>query len=322
MNKIINPYLEILDNFYKKNLFYEKEPVNLYDPIKYTLSNKGKSIRYCFVIMAEELFLGGLKNSFYGAVAMEWFHNFTLIHDDIMDNASIRRGLPSVCKKWDNNVAILSGDVLMIKCYETLVNNYEGDILKGVIKCLNETAIKVCEGQQMDMDFQNRSNVTIDDYMNMAKYKTAYLLANSLKMGALISETKQENIDSIFNFGINLGLAFQMQDDFLDLFSSEKTLGKRIGGDILEGKKTFLYLKALDIATKSQKEEIIENYKRKNIGKIISIFKEINIKNEINTDIKKIFNSSLNFLEKIDTEFKNKKQNLKTLAIELMGRKF
>jgi len=220
-----------------------KEPKNLYKPIKYILQLGGKRLRPVLTLMACELFDTAYEKALDAALAIEIFHNFSLVHDDIMDDAPLRRGKETVHEKWDINTGILSGDAMLILAYQ-LFENYEGDIFKKLAKLFSKTAIEVCEGQQYDVDFETRDDVTIPEYMTMIEYKTAVLVGAALKMGAIIAGASEQSLDAIYNYGRDLGLAFQLQDDYLDAFGNPETFGKQVGGDIIENKKTFLYLTA------------------------------------------------------------------------------
>lgn len=217
------------------------------DPIHYILQLGGKRLRPVLTMMGCDIFSRSYQASLDAALAIEMFHNFTLMHDDIMDKASIRRGKTTVHKKWDINTGILSGDALMILAYQ-FFENYQGDTFKKIVSLFNKTAIEVCEGQQFDIDFETNMHVSLSDYKKMIGYKTAVLVAASLKMGAIIGKATDREADLIYNFGYNLGMAFQLQDDYLDTFGSDD-FGKKIGGDILENKKTFLVIKMFELAS-------------------------------------------------------------------------
>ena len=234
------------------NLTYPKSPDLLYDPIKYIMGLQGKRIRPLLLLMAYQLFDDNVERALSPAIAIELFHNFTLLHDDIMDNAPLRRGNPTVHKKWNSNVAILSGDVMMIQAFQLLAK-VDSNSLKEVLDVFNKVAIKVCEGQQWDMNFETQENVILAEYMKMIEYKTAVLVAASLQIGAFIAGASQEQQHHMYEFGINMGIAFQLKDDFLDVFGSPEAFGKQVGGDILANKKTFLYLSILLILQKNYK---------------------------------------------------------------------
>lgn len=232
-----------------------KEPINLYEPIDYILSLGGKRLRPVLVLMAAEVFGTESKKALDAALAIEVFHNFSLVHDDIMDDAPLRRGNQTVHEKWDINTGILSGDAMLINAYQ-LFENYEGEIFRDLAKLFSKTALEVCEGQQYDVDFETRDDVTEVEYLKMIEYKTAVLVAAALKMGAIVAKASLADQDGIYEFGRNLGIAFQLQDDYLDAFGDPKTFGKQVGGDIIENKKTFLYLKALENGSPLQQKEL------------------------------------------------------------------
>ncbi len=232
-----------------------KEPINLYEPITYILSLGGKRLRPVLVLMATEVFGTDYRKALDAALAIEVFHNFSLVHDDIMDDAPLRRGKETVHEKWDINTGILSGDAMLINAYQ-LFENYEGQTFRDLAKLFSKTALQVCEGQQYDVDFETRDDVTQAEYLKMIEYKTAVLVAAALKMGGIVANATLEDQNNIYEFGRNLGIAFQLQDDYLDAFGDPKTFGKQVGGDIIENKKTFLYLKALEMGTPQQQKEL------------------------------------------------------------------
>jgi len=221
-----------------------KEPKGLYDPILYILNLGGKRLRPVMVLLASELFDTSYKKALDAALAIEVFHNFSLVHDDIMDDAPLRRGKETVHEKWNINTAILSGDAMLINAYQ-LFENYEGEKFKQMAKLFTRTAIEVCEGQQYDVDFETRDDVSIEEYIKMIRFKTAVLVGASLEMGAIVADVDNLCKKQIYEFGCLLGIAFQLQDDYLDAFGDPKKFGKQVGGDIIENKKTFLYLKAI-----------------------------------------------------------------------------
>lgn len=234
---------------YLKQEIKVKEPINLYKPIDYILQIGGKRLRPILCLKACETFSGDYNKALPAALSIEVFHNFTLLHDDVMDHAELRRGNQTVHKKWNLNTAILSGDAMLIMAYQFL-EKYNGDRYKEIMKVFNTTALQVCEGQQYDVDFETKSDVEISDYIKMITYKTAVLLASSLQIGALIGNATKQDANNMYLFGLNLGIAFQLQDDYLDTFGDVNTFGKRIGGDIIENKKTFLYLKLKEVISK------------------------------------------------------------------------
>ncbi|THV61058.1 polyprenyl synthetase family protein [Flagellimonas alvinocaridis] len=235
------------------------EPKNLYEPIRYILDLGGKRLRPILTLMTAELFGGDPDEAMDAALAIEMFHNFSLVHDDIMDDAPLRRGRTTVHEKWDLNTGILSGDAMLILAYQ-FFEGYPPETFKKLTALFSKTAIEVCEGQQYDVDFETRDDVTIPEYLKMIEYKTSVLVAAAMKMGAIIANASDKDAEIIYEFGRNLGIAFQLQDDYLDAFGDPKTFGKQVGGDIMENKKTFLYLKALQMAPKQRKEGLMHLY--------------------------------------------------------------
>ena len=231
---------QVLFEDHLKNFIVEKTPKNLYDPIRYLMKIKGKRIRPILTLLSADIFGSNPKASLDAALSVEIFHNFTLVHDDVMDEAALRRGAVTVHKKWDLNTAILSGDAMLIQAYKIL-ENYPDSLFKKLFHLLNKTAAEVCEGQQYDLDFEKNYDFNIENYVKMIRLKTAVLIGCSLKMGAIIGGATKEDSDLLYNFGIEMGIAFQLQDDYLDSFGNPKDFGKKIGGDILRNKKTILY---------------------------------------------------------------------------------
>ena len=226
------------------NLDWKREPYGLYEPIEYTLAAGGKRVRPQLAMIASQLFGGKDEEVLPAALALEVFHNFTLLHDDVMDKADVRRGRPTVHVKWNENTAILSGDQMLIEAYK-LLSGVPADKLPKVLQLFNKMATEICEGQQYDVDFESQEQVTIEEYLKMIRLKTAVLLATALKMGSYIAGANTEQQDMLYEFGINIGLAFQIQDDILDVWGNPETFGKAVGGDISCNKKTFVYLEAM-----------------------------------------------------------------------------
>lgn len=313
------------DNFldYLNSSITIKEPENLYKPIYYILQLGGKRLRPILTLLTCDLFGGNSKQALNAALAIEVFHNFTLIHDDIMDSAPMRRGHETVHKKWNVNAGILSGDAMMIVAYQCF-ENYEPTLYKKLLTVFNKTALEVCEGQQLDIDFENRNNVTIAEYIKMITFKTSVLVAAAMKMGAIIAKVDDAEAAKIYNFGLNLGIAFQLQDDYLDTFGNAETFGKQIGGDILENKKTFLFLKCIEIATKSDVKELLKLYSDKKgnaqkVQRVTEVF--INNKIDENTikEIESYTNKAFEILNSL-TLSDEKKAVLKNFGLNLMKR--
>jgi geranylgeranyl diphosphate synthase type II len=236
-------------------LAFPEYPAELYEPISYILSLGGKRMRPAMLLMACDLFGGDAEAAVSPALAIELFHNFTLMHDDIMDNAPLRRGKMTVHERWNKNVGILSGDVMLVQSYE-LMMQVQDRLLRTVLDIFNKTAVGVCEGQQMDMDFEKRSDVHIDEYLEMIRLKTSVLLGGALKIGALIGGADAENAERLYNFGEHLGVAFQLQDDILDVYGDPEKFGKQVGGDIISNKKTYLLIKALELSDDQLTKEL------------------------------------------------------------------
>lgn len=300
-----------------------KEPKNLYEPIKYILNLGGKRLRPILTLLACNLFGKDAKYALSASLAIEVFHNFTLVHDDIMDQANLRRGKETVHAKWNENTGILSGDAMLIISNQ-LLEKYEGEVYKKLTSLFNKTALEVCEGQQYDIDFETRNNVNLSEYIKMITYKTAVLVACSLKMGAIIANAIPKDIEYIYDFGLNLGVAFQLQDDYLDTFGNEKTFGKKIGGDILENKKTYLFISLHKLASKHDANLLVELYSNnekttEKIKLITDLFLKYKIeeiiKNEINNYTEKAFECLENTT--LSTE---KKELLRVLGNNLLNR--
>jgi len=310
---------------YLSSLQLEGQPNELYAPISYILSLGGKQIRPVLTLMATDVFNEDPKKALHAATAIELFHNFSLMHDDIMDDASLRRGHQTVHEKWNVNTAILSGDAMLILAYQYF-ENYEPVIFRDLAKLFSKTAIEVCEGQQYDICFEERGDVRIEDYIKMIEYKTAVLVAAALKMGAIVAQTTEENGNQIYNFGLNLGIAFQLLDDHLDAFGDVATFGKRIGGDILENKKTFLYLKALEKANTTQKEELLTYYgsvaceeEEQKIERVKQLFVETGSQEASLQLIEYYTEEALKILEVLEIA-EDKKELLRVFSKELMNR--
>ncbi len=301
------------------------QPQNLYKPINYILSLGGKRIRPFITLLTAEIFNCPYQKAMAAATAIELFHNFSLIHDDIMDDAPLRRGKQTVHEKWDRNTGILSGDAMLILAYQYF-ETYDPEVFFKLAKLFSQTALQVCEGQQYDVDFESRTDVTISEYLKMIEYKTAVLVGAAMKMGAIIAETSHENTDLIYNFGLNLGIAFQLQDDYLDAFGNPETFGKQVGGDIIENKKTYLYLKAIELSTKEEKAQLQHLYSTKltnNTAKIETtkaIFNSSGASEATKKVIEKYTLSAFKILEKLSIET-DKRIILKNFGQNLMTRK-
>ena len=307
-----------------ENAVAQKEPRQLYDPIKYILSLGGKRIRPALTLMVCDFFGTDFKKAMSAALAVELFHNFSLIHDDIMDNAPLRRGKRTVHEKWDVNTAILSGDAMLILAYR-FFENYEPTMFHELAKLFSETALQVCEGQQLDMDFETRDDVTLVEYIQMIDHKTAVLLGAAMKMGAIVAEVSESDKDKIYQFGRNLGIAFQLQDDYLDVFGNPETFGKQVGGDIISNKKTFLYLMAVGEGTSAQAEELehLFTINPKDPADKIATVKEIFLSSgaaeATQAEIEKFSHLAYSLLDEIDIS-EDKKILLRKFGKDLMER--
>ena len=240
---------------YLKDYNTERDPKNLYEPVQYILNLGGKRLRPILTLMTADCFGGDVNKALDAALAVEVFHNFSLIHDDIMDDAPLRRGQQTVHEKWDLNTGILSGDAMLIMAYQ-LFENYPPETFQNLLTLFSKTALEVCEGQQYDIDFETRNAVSIAEYLKMIEYKTAVLVAAAMKMGAIIAGASDEDQNRCYEFGKNLGIAFQLQDDYLDAFGNPESFGKQVGGDIIENKKTYLYLKALEFSSENDQQKL------------------------------------------------------------------
>jgi geranylgeranyl diphosphate synthase type II len=301
---------------------FPAEPANLYDPLRYFLTLGGKRMRPILTMLGAELFDVNGKKALNAAIAIEIFHNFSLIHDDIMDEAPLRRKQQTVHTKWNTNIAILSGDVLLVKAYQEICKQ-EAKVLPRLLEIFNRTAIEVCEGQQLDMDFETRNNVSISEYIEMIRLKTSVLLGCALEMGAVVAEAKKEDQELIYTFGEHIGVAFQIQDDILDLYADPEKFGKQVGGDVLANKKTLLLLKAYELATPAEIEELNQLKSESNqtlkIDSTRNLFDKLGIREASRAMMDEHYVIALNALEQINVSESNKKP-LKDLADMLLHR--
>ena len=300
------------------------KPVELYEPIAYTILQSGKRLRPMLCLLANDMFGGDEQQALWPALALETFHNFTLIHDDIMDQAPLRRGKETVYQKWNANIAILSGDAMLAKAFQFALKPKKGSDLA---QQLGKVAIEICEGQQMDLNFETQKTVTIEDYLEMIRLKTAVLLATALQMGATVAEAKETDIQLLYSFGINLGMSFQLQDDILDLYSDVATFGKKHGGDIAENKKTYLYLKALELASEKDRRHLqslftlcIDHDEEEKIAEVQAIYDRLNIKGVVEQVMLDYDCKALEALDAIGLP-DERKAHLRTFAELLSGRK-
>ncbi|MBN2173586.1 MAG: polyprenyl synthetase family protein [Bacteroidales bacterium] len=299
-----------------KGINLDRQPRELYDPIYYTLDLGGKRLRPALCLLACDIFGGNIDEALMPAIGIEMFHNFTLLHDDIMDQAPIRRGKPTVHVKWNPNTAILSGDTMMALSYEHIMKAPEW-IRTEVFNVFNRTAIEVCEGQQLDMNFEKRSRVSINEYIEMIRLKTAVLLAASLKIGAKIGGAGDDDAQKLYLFGENIGIAFQLMDDLLDVFSDTDKFGKISGGDILTNKKTFLYLKAFELSDTETLEKLkflfgaFKGSDEEKIKGVKEIYNQLQIKNHTGEQIEKYYRRGLMFLDEVEIDMQKKTELMK-----------
>lgn len=308
--QFLDEYQDIVAKAVDKYLFKDK-PVELYDPMNYIISHGGKRLRPIMVLMANDMFGGDIKKAIKPALAIEFFHNFTLIHDDIMDEAPLRRNKPTIHTLHGINVGILSGDALMIKAYK-FFEDLEPELFKACVRVFTHTGLLLCEGQQYDINFETMDNVTFNDYIRMITYKTGILSASSFEIGALIAGADFKDAKAIFNFGKNVGIAFQIMDDYLDVFGDQASFGKKHAGDIYENKKTVLYLLALENGTEEERKELEYWYSKKtdNVDKIYSvekIFRRTKVDEKSLHLIQKYNHIAQSYLDKINVADEKKK---------------
>ncbi|WP_179339257.1 polyprenyl synthetase family protein [Winogradskyella ludwigii] len=313
-------FLKYLETFTES-----KEPKNLYNPINYILQLGGKRLRPILTLMTAEVFGEDAQKAMDAALSIEVFHNFSLVHDDIMDDAPLRRGEETVHEKWNLNTGILSGDAMLIMAYQ-LFENYEAETFQALAKLFSKTALEVCEGQQYDIDFETRDDVTIIEYLKMIEYKTAVLVGAAMKMGAIVAKASNEDQNSIYEFGRLLGIAFQLQDDYLDAFGNPETFGKQVGGDIIENKKTYLVLKTLELGSKeaqSNLTKLMSNSELSNDNKVESVkelFTNSGAAKATQDAVKAYTNKAFKVLEGLDIP-EDKKQLLRVFGEQLMTRR-
>ena len=323
--KDLKYYLKEVEGIFESEVFLA-EPRELYEPIDYTLRLGGKRIRPTLLLVADALFGGNTDEARGAALGIETFHNFTLLHDDLMDRSPLRRGQPTVYCKWDENTAILSGDTMYALAWRYFLRQ-PSPRLQEILQCFNETAIEVCEGQQKDMNFERRTHVNIDEYMDMIRQKTAVLLAGALKIGALYACAPDAEVEKLYRFGIHLGLAFQLQDDLLDGYGDTAVFGKKTGQDIRDNKKSFLPLLALTQGTEEQKSEIRSLFASKDnmdeeekVQRVMKLYDTLNLKSAVEEHIAEEFESASRYLDSIRADA-SLKVPLHELMQTLNGRK-
>jgi geranylgeranyl diphosphate synthase type II len=299
-------------------------PKELYEPIAYTILQSGKRLRPMLCLLANDMFDGEEKEALWPALALETFHNFTLIHDDIMDQAPLRRGKETVYQKWNANIAILSGDAMLAKAFQYALQPKKGTELANL---LGKVSIEICEGQQMDLNFETLGNVTIPEYLEMIRLKTAVLLATALQMGATVAGANASDTQHLYDFGLNLGMSFQLQDDILDLYSDVQTFGKKHGGDIAENKKTYLYLKALELASAKDRKRLehlftlrMDHDEEEKIKEVQALYDRLHVKEAVEQVMLDYDRKAFEELEAVGLP-EEKKRHLRTYAELLSGRK-
>ncbi|GAA4241771.1 MULTISPECIES: polyprenyl synthetase family protein [Winogradskyella] len=314
------PFLKYLEGF-----IVNKEPKNLYSPINYILQLGGKRLRPILTLMTADVFGGNVPKAMDAALSIEVFHNFSLVHDDIMDDAPLRRGEQTVHEKWNLNTGILSGDAMLIMAYQ-LFENYDPQTFQALAKLFSKTALEVCEGQQYDIDFETRDDVTIPEYLKMIEYKTAVLVGAAMKMGAIVANASIEDQNSIYEFGRLLGIAFQLQDDYLDAFGNPETFGKQVGGDIIENKKTYLYLKTIALGSDDDKVNLktfmsnLELPNTNKVEKVKQLFTNSGAKEATQNAVKDYTSKAFEVLERLEIP-EEKKQSLRLFGEQLMNRR-
>ncbi len=311
---------------YIENLSYMREPEGLYEPIEYVLGLGGKRLRPVLMLLAYNLYKEDVERIFPQAAGIETYHNFTLLHDDLMDNADVRRGKPTVHKKWDENTAILSGDAMLILAYRFMMQDCPTEYMKEVMDVFGRTALEVCEGQQWDMEFETRTDVTVDEYIEMIRLKTSVLLSGALKIGAILGGASEKDAQLLYDFGIKMGLAFQLQDDYLDVYGDPAVFGKKIGGDILCNKKTFMLITAFAHAGEEDKKELLGWIEAKDfvpsekIKAVTSIYDKVGIAALCREKINAYYEEGLRLLDEVSVE-PVLKENLRGFVCGLMNRK-
>ena len=315
-----------LFNSYIDNFINHLNDNSVYEPIKYFLKLPSKRVRPLLTLISSRLYNNNTDYALPAALANELFHNFTLIHDDIMDSSKIRRGNETVHLKWNLNQAILSGDAMQILAY-TYLENYEAKIQKKLVEIFNDTALKICEGQQLDIEFEKENELKFSDYIEMIKYKTAVLLGSSIKMGGIINNVNESDLESLYDIGLNLGLAFQIQDDYLDLYGDQNLIGKKIGGDVIKGKKTVMYHVFKEISNEDNSLTIDQLYNSSNsdddykIQKVFNLFKRAKVDVKTKDLVKNYSMKAINSLKNLNIE-NDKKSELIQICNKLISRDF
>jgi len=323
--KSSNDILQLV-NDYLDHLPYDRKPLSLYEPVRYVLSLGGKRIRPVLMLLSYNMFKDDPESILSSACALETYHNYTLLHDDLMDNADLRRGHETVHRRWDANTAILSGDSMLVLAYERM-QQCRPDKLAEVLALFTETALEIGEGQQYDMDFEHRTDVSEAEYIEMIRLKTSVLLACATKMGAILADAPEQDAEALYKFGEQMGLAFQLQDDFLDVYGDTRVFGKAIGGDITSNKKTFMLINALNLANEQQRKELLhwvtaENFDRdEKVKAVTRLYNEIGIDRLAQERIAYYFGESRKYLEAVNLP-DERKEFLRSYTEEMMHRQY
>ena len=318
-----NELLTLVNQFIDA-LPYDRKPETIYAPIKYVLSLGGKRIRPVLMLLAYNLFKDDPRSILMPACGLETYHNYTLLHDDLMDNADVRRGHPTVHRKWDANTAILSGDSMLVVAYQRIAQCHP-DKLKPVLELFTETALEIGEGQQYDMDFEHRNGVTEDEYIEMIRLKTSVLLACAVKIGAILADASDEDADNLYKFGEQIGLAFQLQDDLLDVYGDPKVFGKAIGGDITSNKKIYMLINAFQRANEQQREQLrrwteaVDFDREEKIAAVTELYNQIGIRELCEQKINEYFQEGVKYLDRVSVD-EQRKEELRQYTFEMMKR--
>lgn len=316
--KMVNEFLD--------HLSYDRKPESLYEPIKYVLSMGGKRIRPTLMLLAYNLYKENPEDILMNACALETYHNYTLLHDDLMDNADMRRGHLTVHKKWNDNTAILSGDSMLVLAFHRMMQ-CDANHLKDILDLFTVTALEIGEGQQYDMEFETRNDVKEEEYIEMIRLKTSVLLACALKIGAILADASAEDADNLYKFGEQIGLAFQLQDDYLDVYGDSKVFGKEIGGDITSNKKTYMLINAFNKANDAQREELTrwvsarDFDRNEKVNAVTRLYNEIGIDQLAQDKIAYYFAQSKKFLDAVNVP-EEKKEELRKYAQKMMKRQY
>lgn len=315
--------LDIIQN-YIENLPYNRKPASLYEPISYVLSLGGKRIRPMLMLMTYAMYKDDVESILPQAIGLETYHNYTLLHDDLMDNADVRRGMPTVHKKWNANTAILSGDSMLVLAYQRM-QQCPADKLPAVLEVFTETALEIGEGQEFDMQFETRDDVREEEYIEMIRLKTSVLLACATKIGALMADAPKEDVENMYRFGERMGLAFQLQDDFLDVYGDPKVFGKAIGGDITSNKKTYMLINALNLAEGEDKAELekwiaAKDFDREEkVAAVTAIYNKIGVDKMAKAKMEEYYAEAIEALDKVAVS-EEKKTALRDYAAKMMKR--